>query len=209
MLLYLLFLLFVAVLICEEKRNTICLSSQVGCSLSCTFCYTGTQKLLKNLSTPEILSQYFLTRHQSRHKIDNAVFMGQGEPLYNWRNVSRAVRILCDPAGIAMSRSKITISTSGISPLIPKIASELGVQLAVSLHAANNRTRSSIMPINDTYNIRSILDACRHFQTHAKSYNRRISFEYVLLRDVNDGIKTDGRELVELLKDIPAHINLM
>lgn len=108
-----------------------------------------------------------------------------------------------------MSRSKITISTSGVSPLIPKIASELGVQLAVSLHAATDRTRSAIMPLNDTYNIKSILDACDAFIKNAKCYNRRISFEYVMLKGVNDGIESDGRELVELLKDLPAHVNLM
>lgn len=146
---------------------------------------------------------------KSKSSIDNVVFMGQGEPLYNWRNVSRAVRILTDPMGLAVNRSKITISTSGIAPLIPKIATELGVQLAVSLHAANDRLRSKIMPINDTYNIKSLLDACKTFITNSKCSNRRISFEYVMLRDVNDNLEKDGRELVELLKDLPSHVNLM
>ena len=135
--------------------------------------------------------------------------MGQGEPLYNWRNVSRAVRILTDPMGVALSKSKITISTSGIAPLIPKIASELGVQLAVSLHSANDQIRSKIMPINDTYNIKSIMDACAEFVKAAKCSNKRVSFEYVMLRGVNDSLKRDGKELVQLLKHIPSHVNLM
>lgn len=199
---------FIAVLICEKDRNTICLSSQVGCSLSCKFCHTGTQKLLKNLSTPEILSQYLLTKN-SEQKIDNVVFMGQGEPLYNWRNVSRAVRILTDPMGLRVGKSKITISTSGIVPLIPKISSELGVKLAISLHATNDTIRSKIMPINDTYNIKSVLEACEEFAKNAKCYNKRISFEYVLLKGINDTISKDAKELVELLKNLPSHVNLM
>ena len=194
-------------LICEKERNTICLSSQVGCSLSCTFCHTGTQKLLKNLSTSEIVSQFMLTNQSAR--IDNVVFMGQGEPLYNWRNVSRAVRVLTDPMGLSISKSKVTISTSGIAPLIPKIASELGVQLAISLHATTDMIRSRIMPINDTFNIKSVLDACEEFIKNANCYNRRISFEYVLLRGVNDSICREAKELVELLKNFPAHVNLM
>ena len=142
-------------------------------------------------------------------KITNVVFMGQGEPLYNWRNVSRAVRILTDPAGLAISKSKVTISTSGISPLIPKIAAELGVQLAVSLHAPTDQIRSKIMPINNTYNLQSILTACEEFIKTSRCHNRRISFEYVLLRDVNDTISKDAKDLVELLKNLPAHVNLM
>lgn len=182
----------------------------MGCSLSCKFCHTGTQKLLKNLSTSEIISQYLLVNQSAAPKrIDNIVFMGQGEPLYNWRNVSRAVRILTDPMGPGVGKSKITISTSGIVPLIPKISSELGVQLAISLHATNDTIRSSIMPINDTYNIKSILEACEEFSKHAKCYNKRISFEYVLLRGVNDTISKDAKELVELLKNLPSHVNLM
>ena len=192
----------------EKERNTICLSSQVGCSLSCTFCHTGTQKLLKNLSTSEIISQYLLLNRQAVG-IDNVVFMGQGEPLYNWKNVSRAVRILTDPMGFGLSKSKVTISTSGISPLISKISSELGVQLAISLHATNDHIRSQIMPINDTYNIKSLMESCDEFIKHSKCYNRRISFEYVLLRGINDSICKDANELVELLKHLLAHVNLM
>jgi 23S rRNA (adenine2503-C2)-methyltransferase len=135
--------------------------------------------------------------------------MGQGEPLYNWRNVSRAVQILTDSSGLGVSKSKVTISTSGIAPLIPKIASELGVQLAISLHATNDTTRSKIMPINDTFNIKSVLDACEEFIKNANCYNRRISFEYVLLRGINDSICRDAKELVGLLKSFPAHVNLM
>ena len=206
------FFFFSAVVIREKDRNTICVSSQVGCSLACTFCHTGTQKLLKNLSTAEIVSQFLLVNSSSppiATPIDTVVFMGQGEPLYNWRNVSRAVRILTDPMGIGISRSKVTISTSGISPLIPKISSELGVQLAISLHATTDKLRSKIMPINDTYNLKSVLAGCEEFIKHARCYNRRISFEYVLLREVNDSICRDAKELVGLLRHLPAHVNIM
>lgn len=204
------FFLFSAVVISEKDRNTICVSSQVGCSLACTFCHTGTQKLLKNLSTAEILSQFLLVNSSSpATPVDNVVFMGQGEPLYNWRNVSRAVRILTDPMGIGISKSKVTISTSGISPLIPKISSELGVQLAISLHATTDKLRSKIMPINDTYSLKSVLAGCEEFIKYARCYNRRVSFEYVLLREVNDSICRDAKELVELLRHLPAHVNIM
>lgn len=195
-------------MISEKDRNTLCVSSQVGCSLACTFCHTGTQKLLKNLSTAEIISQ-FLHVNSPTSPVDNVVFMGQGEPLYNWRNVSRAVRILTDPMGIGISKSKVTVSTSGISPLVSKISEELGVQLAISLHATNDILRSRIMPINDTYDLKSVLGACEEFVKHARCYNRRVSFEYVLLREVNDSICRDAKDLVELLRHLPAHVNLM
>ena len=147
--------------------------------------------------------------HRRHGVIDNVVFMGQGEPLYNWKNVSRAVRILTDPCGIGLSKSKVTISTSGISPLIPKISHELGVQLAISLHATTDPVRSRIMSINNTFNLSSVLTACEEYLKGAKCSNRRISFEYVLLKGINDTISKDAKELVELLKNFPAHVNIM
>lgn len=134
--------------------------------------------------------------------------MGQGEPLYNWKNVARSVRILTDPDGLALSRNKITISTSGITPLIPKIASELGVNLAVSLHAPRDDLRSDIMPINKTYDLVALITACLEFVSRASCTTRRISFEYVMLDGLNDDI-SQAADLISLLKDLPAHINLM
>lgn len=142
-------------------------------------------------------------------KIDNVVFMGQGEPLYNWRNVSRAVKILTDKDGIGLGHGKITISTSGITPLIPKISEELGVQLAISLHATNDTLRSQIMPINNTYGLKALMEACEKYLKHSKSSNRRITFEYVMLKGVNDCKSKDAPALVKLLSNLPAHVNLM
>ena len=197
-------LISLAVLIPQGDRRTLCVSSQVGCSLSCTFCHTGTQKLQRNLKTSEIIVQFLL----NPVKPTNIVFMGQGEPLYNWKNVARSVRILTDADGLALSRNKITISTSGIAPLIPKIAGELGVNLAVSLHAPRDDLRSEIMPINKTYDLAALIDACKEFVSQASCTTRRISFEYVMLDGVNDDF-SQAAELISLLKDLPAHINLM
>lgn len=197
-------LISLAVLIPQGDRRTLCVSSQVGCSLSCTFCHTGTQKLQRNLKTSEIIGQFLL----NPVKPTNIVFMGQGEPLYNWKNVARSVRILTDADGLALSRNKITISTSGIAPLIPKIAGELGVNLAVSLHAPRDDLRSEIMPINKTYDLAALIDACKEFVSQASYTTRRISFEYVMLDGVNDDL-SQAADLISLLKDLPAHINLM
>ena len=194
-------------LIPDGERTTLCLSSQVGCSLSCKFCHTGTQKLEKNLSSAEIVSQYLVAG--ARRPVSNLVFMGQGEPLYNWRNVARAVQILTDPTGPGLNRSKVVISTSGIAPAIPKIAQELGVQLAVSLHATNDTLRTELMPINATYPIAELIASCRQFVQLSRAANRRITFEYVMLDGVNDDVRTDAGALVTLLKDLPAHVNLM
>lgn len=179
------------------------MSSQVGCSLACKFCHTGTQKLDRNLQTSEIVGQFLLADRPS-----NIVFMGQGEPLYNWRNVSRSVRVLTDTDGIALSRNSIVISTSGIAPLIPKIATELKVNLAVSLHAPTNDLRSQLMPINRTYDLKTLVESCKEFQSLAPCATKRISFEYVLLAGVNDDL-TLAKELISLLEGISSHINLM
>ena len=194
---------FVAVMIPSAKRKTLCVSSQIGCSLACKFCHTGTQKLERNLQTAEIIGQYLLCK-----EVTNLVFMGQGEPLYNWRNVSRAVNILTDADGIALGKNKITISTSGIAPLIPKIASELGVYLAVSLHAPVDDLRTELMSINKTYGLTALIDSCKQYISLSFCATKRISFEYVMLDGVNDDL-TMAKELLTLLKDIPSHINLM
>ncbi len=179
------------------------MSSQVGCSLACKFCHTGTQKLERNLQTCEIIGQFLLAEDPT-----NVVFMGQGEPLYNWKSVSRAVRILTDTDGLALGKSKITISTSGIAPLVPKIASELGVNLAVSLHAPVDDLRSELMSINKTYDLKTLIDGCKEYVSLSPCLTKRISFEYVMLDGINDNF-TLAKELIVLLKDIPAHVNLM
>jgi 23S rRNA (adenine2503-C2)-methyltransferase len=135
--------------------------------------------------------------------------MGQGEPLYNFKNVEKAIKILTDPYGISLSPNKITISTSGIAPLIPKIAINLGVQLAISLHASNNDLRSNLMSINKTYPLEVLLESCKEFQRISKSSNKRITFEYVMLDQINDDIEEDGKQIIKLVKDLHCHINLM
>jgi 23S rRNA (adenine2503-C2)-methyltransferase len=199
--------LFVGVLIPEANRATLCLSSQVGCSLSCKFCHTGTQKLMRNLEASEIISQYLVASRKG--PLSNIVFMGQGEPLYNWRNVRRAVHILTDPLGPGFGRSKIVVSTSGIVPAIPRIASELGVQLAISLHATNDELRSELMPINKTFPLAELMKACDEFVALSSSNNRRITFEYVMLDGINDNVGSDAKGLLSLLSKLPAHVNLM
>ncbi|KAL1927738.1 hypothetical protein VTP01DRAFT_3559 [Rhizomucor pusillus] len=206
-----------SVLIPEPKRSTLCVSSQIGCSLRCSFCHTGTQKLLRNLTAAEVVGQYMIAAHRSgdfplrpnERSVSNMVFMGQGEPLYNWRNIRQAVKILTDPEGLQWPKPKITISTSGVAPLIPKIASELGVSLAISLHATRNDLRDVLVPLNKTYPIDMVLNACRQYAHLLKGGNmRRITFEYVMLDNVNDSAH-EARELVRLLKQLPAHVNLI
>lgn len=196
------------VLIPEADRATLCVSSQVGCSLRCSFCHTGTQKFAANLSAAEILRQYFALPEGIRAMVTNFVFMGQGEPLYNFANVVSAVATITHPKGMAFGRGKVTISTSGIAPLIPKIATELGVNLAVSLHAPNEELRTRIMAINKTFSIQTLMAACRTFIEHASCATRRVSFEYVMLKDVNDR-PSHARELARLVKHLPSHINLI
>ncbi|KAI8322323.1 radical SAM enzyme [Martensiomyces pterosporus] len=206
-----------AVFIPERHRGTLCISSQVGCSLSCKFCHTGTQKLYRNLTAAEIAGQYMIaawltkdfprTPNQQR-SVSNIVFMGQGEPLYNYRNVSGAVELLTDKTGVGLPPWRITISTSGVAPLIPRIASELRVGLAISLHSADNDLRSEIMPINKTYPLPVLMDSCAQFARQAGPQNRRITFEYVMLDGVNDS-DADAQRLVGLIRDLPAHVNLI
>ncbi|KAL0091333.1 radical SAM enzyme, Cfr family [Phycomyces blakesleeanus] len=205
------------VLIPESRRATLCVSSQIGCSLKCSFCHTGTQKLLRSLTASEVVGQYMVAAHRSgdfplrqdtKRTVSNMVFMGQGEPLYNWRHVSKAIRILTDPQGLGWSKSKITVSTSGVVPLIPKIASELGVSLAISLHATNNELRDVLVPLNKTFPLEMVLDACKSYANLMGNNGRRITFEYVMLDGVNDSI-AEARTLVKLLKQLPAHVNLI
>ncbi|KAI9249807.1 23S rRNA m(2)A-2503 methyltransferase [Helicostylum pulchrum] len=205
------------VIIPEQKRSTLCVSSQIGCSLKCTFCHTGTQKLERSLTSAEIVGQYMIAASKSgdfpfqdekRKIVSNMVFMGQGEPLYNWKHVSKAVKILTDVQGLNWSKPKITISTSGVVPLIPKIATELGVSLAISLHATNNTLRDVLVPLNKTFPLEMVLEACKSYAHHMGNRGRRITFEYVMLDHVNDSL-SDARLMVKLLKQLPAHVNLI
>lgn len=189
-------------------RGTLCLSSQVGCALNCTFCHTGTQKFEGNLTGAEILKQFLALPREIQSLITNFVFMGQGEPLLNFRNLKAAVAALSDPHGLAISRNKITVSTSGIVPLMPKVATELGVNLAISLHAPNEELRSELMPINKSYSLRSLIDACKEFSEAASCATRRVSFEYTMLDSINDQ-PLHAKQLAELITGLPAHVNLI
>ncbi|KAG0185952.1 hypothetical protein DFQ28_008527 [Apophysomyces sp. BC1034] len=205
------------VLIPESRRATLCVSSQIGCSLRCSFCHTGTQKLLRSLTAAEVVGQYMISAHgagdfplrpEKKRSVSNMVFMGQGEPLYNWRHVSKAVKILTDPQGLSWPKSKITISTSGVVPLIPKVATDLGVSLAISLHATNNDLRDKLVPLNKTFPLEVVLDSCKQYAYAMGRSGKRITFEYVMLDRVNDSL-AEARELVRLLKQLPAHVNLI
>ena len=197
----------------EEDRGTLCVSSQVGCTLTCKFCHTGTQKLVRNLSTPEIVGQVMVARDQlgewpsprDGRLLSNIVMMGMGEPLYNFDNVAKALKIVMDGEGISISKRKITLSTAGVVPMIHRCGAELGVNLAISLHAVNDELRDRIVPINKKYPLSDLLEACRTYPGLTNA--RRITFEYVMLKDVNDS-PAEARELVRLLKDIPAKVNL-
>jgi 23S rRNA (adenine2503-C2)-methyltransferase len=202
----------------EEDRGTLCVSSQVGCTLSCRFCHTGTQKLVRNLGPAEIVGQVMLARDHLgewptaeapaiyQRQLSNIVMMGMGEPLYNFDNVAAALKIVMDGEGIAISRRRITLSTAGVVPLIRRCGEELGVGLAVSLHAVTDEIRDRIVPLNRKYPIAELLDACRAYPGSRNS--RRITFEYVMLKDVNDS-PADARGLVRLIKGIPAKVNLI
>jgi len=202
----------------ESDRGTLCVSSQVGCTLNCRFCHTGTQRLVRNLGPAEIVGQIMLARDHLgewptaerpsiyERELSNIVMMGMGEPLYNFDNVSTALKIVMDDAGIAISRRRITLSTAGVVPLIERCGAELGVNLAVSLHAVRDELRDEIVPINRKYPIAELLAACRDYPGVRNS--RRITFEYVMLRDVNDS-DADARELVRLIKGIPSKVNLI
>lgn len=208
----------------ESDRGTLCISSQVGCTLTCAFCHTGTQRLVRNLEAQEIVAQILLARDRigdwpgasgpadghllpnSERKITNVVLMGMGEPLYNFDNVRTAMDVASDGDGLSLSKRRITLSTSGVVPEIPRWGEEAGTMLAISLHATNDALRDELVPINRKYPIAELMDACRAYP--GLSNARRITFEYVMLKGVNDGI-ADARALVKLLSGIPAKINLI
>jgi len=196
----------------EEERGTLCVSSQVGCTLSCTFCHTGTQRLVRNLTAAEIVAQIMIARDtlgewpspKSDRQVTNIVLMGMGEPLFNYDNIAEALKIVMDPEGLAISRRKITLSTAGVVPAIRRCGAEIGVNLAVSLHAVRDDIRDRLVPLNRKYPIAELLDACRSYP--GASNARRITFEYVMLKGVNDSA-AEARELVRLLAGIPAKVN--
>ena len=205
-----------------DDRGTLCVSSQVGCTLTCSFCHTGTQRLVRNLSTPEIVSQLVVARDalgdfagqmpgkdgggEVGRLVTNIVFMGMGEPLYNLDAVIDAVAVMSDQEGLALSRRRITVSTSGVVPQIERLGLEANAMLAISLHAVRDDLRDELVPLNRKYPIAQLLEACRTYP--GVSNARRITFEYVMLKGVNDS-DADARALVRLLKGIPAKINLI
>ncbi|WP_281824626.1 23S rRNA (adenine(2503)-C(2))-methyltransferase RlmN [Jannaschia rubra] len=203
----------------EEGRGTLCVSSQVGCTLTCSFCHTGTQKLVRNLTSAEIVGQVMLARDDlgewpekgapndpTGRLLSNIVLMGMGEPLYNFENVRDAMKIVMDGEGIALGRRRITLSTSGVVPEIARTAREIGCLLAVSFHATTDEVRDALVPINKRWNIATLLDALRDYPKVSNS--ERITFEYVMLDGVNDSDE-DARRLVGLLEGIPAKVNLI
>lgn len=202
------------VFIPEEERGTLCVSSQVGCTLTCTFCHTGTQRLVRNLTAEEIVGQVMLARDalgewpspQDGRLLSNIVLMGMGEPLFNYDNVAKAMKIIMDGEGISLSKRRITLSTSGVVPQIKKCGEELGVNLAISLHAVTDELRDVIVPINRKWPLAQLMQACRDYPTLSNA--RRITFEYVMLKDVNDS-DSDARALVKLIDGIPAKLNLI
>ncbi|MCK4711553.1 MAG: 23S rRNA (adenine(2503)-C(2))-methyltransferase RlmN [Marinosulfonomonas sp.] len=203
----------------EEGRGTLCISSQVGCTLTCSFCHTGTQRLVRNLTAAEIIGQVMVARDDlgewptlgvpnppEARLLSNIVLMGMGEPLYNFDAVRDAMKIAMDPEGISLSRRRITLSTSGVVPEIARTADEIGCMLAVSFHATTDEVRDGLVPINKKWNIEALLDALRAYPKASNS--ERITFEYVMLKGVNDS-DDDARRLVQLIKGIPAKINLI
>jgi len=197
-------------------RGAVCISSQVGCTLACRFCHTGTQPLVRNLGVAEIIGQFMAARDaygewpspkgETPRLLSTIVLMGMGEPLYNYENVARAMRIIMDNEGIGLSRRRITLSTSGVVPMMDRAGTELGVNLAVSLHAVRDELRDEIVPLNRKYPIAELIAACRRYP--GASNARRITFEYIMLRGVNDS-EADARELVRLIAGIPAKVNLI
>jgi len=203
----------------EEDRGTLCISSQVGCTLTCSFCHTGTQRLVRNLTAGEIVGQVMIARDdldewpepgegmgERPRLLSNIVLMGMGEPLYNFEAVRDAMKIAMDGEGIALSRRRITLSTSGVVPEIARTAEEIGCLLAVSFHATTDEVRDRLVPINKKWNIAALLDALRDYPRLSNS--ERITFEYVMLKGVNDSDE-DARRLVKLIRGIPAKINLI
>jgi 23S rRNA (adenine2503-C2)-methyltransferase len=208
----------------ESDRGTLCVSSQVGCTLNCSFCHTGTQRLVRNLTPGEIVGQIMVARDklgdflgaerargeglptEGERCVSNIVMMGMGEPLYNFENVRDALQVTMDGDGLSLSRRRITLSTSGVVPNIARTGDEIGCMLAISLHAVRDDLRNELVPLNRKYPIKELLDACRNYP--GVSNARRITFEYVMLKGVNDSL-ADAKELVRLLKGIPAKINLI
>jgi len=200
----------------EFERGSVCISTQVGCTLSCKFCHTGTQKLTRNLGAAEIIGQFMAARDsysewptpdgEAPRLLSNIVVMGMGEPLYNYEATAKALRIAMDGEGIGLSRRRITLSTSGVVPMMDRCGQELGVNLAVSLHAVTDALRDEIVPLNRKYPIAELLAACRRYPGATNA--RRITFEYVMLRGINDS-PAEARELVRLLHGLPAKVNLI
>ena len=202
----------------ELDRGTLCVSSQVGCTLTCRFCHTGTQKLVRNLTAAEITGQMVAARddlqdwgtagpsNSGSRKVTNVVMMGMGEPLYNSDHVAEALNVMSDGDGLSLSKRRITLSTSGVVPEIAAMGEKTGVMLAISLHAVTDALRDELVPLNKKYPIAELLDACRNWP--GLSNAKRITFEYVMLKDVNDS-DDDARALVKLLAGIPAKINLI
>jgi 23S rRNA (adenine2503-C2)-methyltransferase len=208
----------------ESDRGTLCISSQIGCTLTCSFCHTGTQRLVRNLEAEEIVGQIMLARDRigdwpgaagpddgrllpsAERKITNVVLMGMGEPLYNFDNVKAAMEVAADGDGLSLSKRRITLSTSGVAPEIPRWGEEADTMLAISLHATNDALRDELVPINRKYPIAELMEACRNYP--GLSNARRITFEYVMLKGVNDSL-AEARALVKLLSGIPAKINLI
>jgi 23S rRNA (adenine2503-C2)-methyltransferase len=204
----------------ETDRGTLCISSQVGCTLNCSFCHTGTQRLVRNLTPGEIVGQVVLARDRlgdwqraagtgaepEKRLISNVVLMGMGEPLYNFDAVRDGLNVVADGDGVSISKRRITLSTSGVVPNIARAGAEIGVMLAISLHAVTDQLRNELVPLNRKYPLRELLDACRNYP--GVSNARRITFEYVMLKGINDSL-ADARALVRLVKGIPAKINLI
>ncbi|MEZ5955511.1 MAG: 23S rRNA (adenine(2503)-C(2))-methyltransferase RlmN [Hyphomonas sp.] len=196
------------------KAGALCVSSQVGCTLNCTFCHTGTQKLVRNLTAQEIVAQVLIARDQlaewpssnEDRLLTNIVFMGMGEPLYNLDNVAEAIDTISDGDGISIGRRRITVSTAGVAPKIPELGARTGAMLAISLHATHDDLRNELVPINRKYNLKELFDAIRAYPDLGNS--KRVTFEYVMLKGVNDTL-AEARDLVRLLKGVPAKINLI
>ena len=205
---------FETVYIPESDRGTLCVSSQVGCTLNCRFCHTGTQKLVRNLNPDEILGQLLIAKDAledwpstaPNRKVTNIVMMGMGEPLYNFDHVKAALAIVMDGDALALSKRRVTLSTAGVVPMIARAGNEIGSSLAISLHAVRDGIRDEIVPINKKYPIAELIEACRTYP--GASNARRITFEYVMLKGVNDSL-ADARALVKLVAGIPAKINLI
>ena len=203
-----------AVYIPDKTRGTLCISSQVGCTLTCSFCHTGTQKLVRNLTVDEICGQVMLAMDEladwpagrNGRRLTNIVLMGMGEPLFNYENVAEAMRIIMSGEGVAVSKRRITLSTSGVVPEIKRAGEELGVNLAISLHATRDELRDELVPINRKYKLAALIEACRNYP--GLSNARRITWEYVMLDGVNDSDE-DCRQLLALIKGIPSKLNLI